>query len=149
MSKRLSTVQKVLELREHEAEQVELELARAREALLAERRRLEALDASLMQAIDNHDRAGVIMSSYEAGMFFNFCSDLQRRMKEQGVEIDLKMIALQQKQKALIRAHREKAVLQSLRDRILGEQRTMDLRAEQAEMDAMYLMRKGHDNEAF
>lgn len=149
MNNRLRTVQRVLELREHEAEQVELELVRAREALHAERRRLESLDASLMQTIESQDRTGVMMSSFEVGMFYKFCSDLQRRMKEQNEEIDLKMTVLEEKQKALIGAHREKTVLQSLRDRILGEQRLLDLRAEQAEMDAMYLMRTGHDNEVF
>jgi len=135
--RRQKTVSKVLELKGFAKEQLEVEVRRTRDELNSEVTALEHLEGRLEHTITefNSRQNNSLINTNEVGLFYDYLLYLNRQIGRQREVVQRKLLELEEKQKAMLEAYKEKRLLEILHDKALrGEMRKI-LLSEQKEMD--------------
>lgn len=135
--KRQKTVSKILELKGFAKEQLEVEVRRTRDELNSEVTALDHLEGRLEHTITefNSRQNGGSINTNEVGLFYDYLLYLNRQIGRQREVVQRKLLELEEKQKAMLEAYKEKRLFEILHDKALhGEMRKTLLR-EQKEMD--------------
>ncbi|MFW6118973.1 MAG: flagellar export protein FliJ [Planctomycetota bacterium] len=127
--------QKILEVREHQEKQLEIELARIDESIRMqrqERRRWEGVRDELLEALGRARRRGDMVEAAQ-------CSDYLRHVRERiehfkNVEAEMKK-EREQVRSSLEDVLRSRKVLENYRDRLRGEFRSEREKAEEKVLD--------------
>ncbi|GAB4387975.1 MAG: hypothetical protein Kow0025_04610 [Thermodesulfovibrionales bacterium] len=145
--KKLKAASKALEYKSFRKEDAELRAASARRRLSEEEQELASIEETLARTVDmlRGGKGGSIMNVHEFELVHNYClhlggrADTQRARKEQSVR------ELAETQAALVEAHREARLLETLVERLGRERRKKADAADQKEADALYLSRRPND----
>ena len=134
---RLGTIGKVLQLKENREEEIESEVRALRNAVDVHRTRLGILEKSYMETLDtfNRKQGEGKLASHEMGIYYSYFFHLGKEMEAKKAEIARALSELDERQSALVAAHVETRVVESLKDRRSREYEKEDARRERKEMD--------------
>ena len=134
---RLGTIGKVLQLKERREEEIGLEVRGLRDAISAQETHLATLEGEYrdtLETFERRQREGSL-PPHEMGVFYSYLYHLSREMEAKRAEIARTLSALDAKHGALVEAHRETRVVESLRDRRSREYAREESHQERKEMD--------------
>jgi flagellar export protein FliJ len=142
--KKRKSISRVLELRALKKENAELEVARARNRLGAEEEKLASIDRTLAETVRmlQGDGEGSVIRVHEFELFQNYCLHLGDRLEAQMVEKQRSETELLRRQEALVEAHREKKLIETLLERLAREKEKEAGVLEQKDADSLYLTRR-------
>jgi flagellar export protein FliJ len=134
---RLGTIGKVLQLKENLEEEIECEVRALRNAVDVHRSRLGILEKSYIESLDSFNRKQLEggLAPHEMGIYYSYFFHLTKEMEAKKAEIARSLSDLDARQKALVAAHVETRVVESLKDRRSREFEKEDARKERKEMD--------------
>jgi len=134
---RLGTIGKVLQLKESREEEIECEVRALRNALSADQARLGILENSYMDTLETFNRKQHEgrLTPHEMGIFYTYFFHLNIEMEGKKADIARALSELDARQGALVAAHIETRVVESLKDRRSREYEKEDARRERKEMD--------------
>ncbi|MHB1012155.1 MAG: flagellar export protein FliJ [Desulfobacteria bacterium] len=134
---RLGTIGKVLQLRENREEEIECEVRALRNTVDVHRTRLGILEKSYVETLEtfNRNQREGRLASHEMGIYYSYLFHLGKEMEAKKAEIGRVLTELDEKQSALVAAHVETRVVESLKDRRSREYEKEDARRERKEMD--------------
>ena len=134
---RLGTIGKVLRLRENREEEIEFEVRTLRNAVDADQALLCILESSYMDTLEtfNRKQGEGRLASHEMGIYYSYFFHLSKEMEAKKAEIARTLSELDARQGALVAAHVETRVVESLKDRRSREYEKEDARQERKEMD--------------
>jgi flagellar export protein FliJ len=135
--KRLGTISKVLQLKERREEEIEFEVRSLRAAVSAHETWLASLEDAYMDALDmfNRKQRDGSLPPHEMGIYYSYFGHLHKEMEDKKADIARDLAALNARQGALVEAHKETRVVESLKDRRSLEQAKEETRRERKEMD--------------
>lgn len=141
---RLGTIGKVLQLKENREEEIEGEVRALRNAVAAEQARLGILENSYMDSLEMFNRKQLDgrLAPNEMGIYYSYLFHLTKEMEAKKAEIARALSALDARQDALVVAHKETRVVESLKDRRSREYEKEDARRERKEMDFLSSTRR-------
>jgi flagellar export protein FliJ len=141
---RLGTIGKVLQLKENREEEIECEVRALRNAVAAEQARLGILENSYMDSLEMFNRKQLEgrLAPNEMGIYYSYLFHLTQEMEAKKAEIARALSALDARQDALVVAHKETRVVESLKDRRSREYEKEDARRERKEMDFLSSTRR-------
>ena len=141
---RQKAVSKVLELKGFTKEQLESEVRAIRDKLNSEQTRLDALEQSYKKTSDElADRQlSNTMPVQELNLFYAYLKHLTKQTELQKQLVAIRARELDEKQQAMIEAHKERRLVEILYDKIVRTNRKEADRDEQKEADSSYLTRK-------
>jgi flagellar export protein FliJ len=134
---RLGTIRKVLQLKERREEEIEVEIRGLLNAVGAHETRLACLEDAYLDTLDDFNRKqhNGSLPPHEMGVYYSYFSHLHKEMEVKKAEIARVLSALDAKQGALVEAHKETRVVESLKNRRSREQVKEETRRERKEMD--------------
>lgn len=134
---RLGTIGKVLQLKENREEEIECEVRALRNAVGADQTRLGILENSYMDTLEvfNRKQGEGRLAPHEMGIYYSYIFHLNKEMEAKKAEIARALSELDARQGALVAAHKETRVVESLKDRRSREYEKEDARRERKEMD--------------
>lgn len=134
---RLGTIGKVLQLKESREEEIECEVRALRNALSADQTRLGILENSYMDTLEmfNRKQREGRLAPHEMGIFYSYFFHLNIEMEGKKADIARALSELDARHGALVAAHIETRVVESLKDRRSREYEREDARRERKEMD--------------
>jgi flagellar export protein FliJ len=136
---RLGTINKVLHLKERREEEIELEVRELRDAVAVQEMRLASLEEAYMDTVGafhrKQDAGG--LGPNEMGVYYSYLYHLQKEMDSKKAEIARSLSALDAKHGALVEAHKETRVVESLKDRRSREFAKEESRLERKQMDSL------------
>lgn len=134
---RLGTIGKVLRLRENREGEIECEVRALRSAVDEEQARLCVLESTYMDTLETFNRMQYEgrLSPHEMGIYYSYLFHLDKKMDAKKAEIARALSELDARQVALVAAHVERRVVESLKDRRSRENKSEDTRQERKEMD--------------
>jgi len=134
---RLGTIGKVLQLKENREEEIECEVRALRNAVGAHQTRLGILENSYMDTLEtfNRKQREGKLAPHEMGIYYSYIFHLGKEMEAKKAEIARALSELDERQSALVAAHVETRVVESLKDRRSREYEEEDARRERKEMD--------------
>jgi flagellar export protein FliJ len=134
---RLGTIGKVLQLKENREEEIECEVRALRNAIGADQARLGILENSYMDTLEtfNRKQREGRLAPHEMGIYYSYLFHLSKEMDAKKAEIARALAELDARQGALVEAHMETRVVESLKDRRSREYEKEDARRERKEMD--------------
>ncbi|MFN3480474.1 MAG: flagellar export protein FliJ, partial [Thermodesulfovibrionales bacterium] len=137
-------IEKIINLKGFTREQLELEARRRREELRIENERLEDLENLFNETINRFSEKQKTghLDTKEISLFYDYISHMERRIKEQKKVVHKKRELLLEKEKEVMKAHREKRLLEILHDSLIKEEMKEALTREQKDMDLDFLMRR-------
>lgn len=142
--RRIRSASRVLELKEREKEQKEIEVKQAREAADREQERLDVFERTIQETMNSlrEKQADEFINAQELGLFYDYCAHMDVRIELQKIALDRCSEELETKEKALLEAYKEKRALELFRDRLLSQKTREDVKTEQKQMDAVVLSRR-------
>lgn len=137
-------IEKVINLKSFTKEQLELEARKRREELRIENEKLENLENLFNETITRFSEKQVSghLNTKEISLFYDYISYMERRIKEQKKVVHKKRELLLEKERQVMKAHREKRLLEILHDSAIKEEMKEALTREQKDMDLDFLMRR-------
>jgi flagellar export protein FliJ len=134
---RLGTIGKVLQLRENREEEIEFEVRALRNAVDADRALLVILESSYTESLETFHRKQREgrLAPHEMGIYYSYFFHLSKEMEAKKAGIARALSELDARQGALVAAHVETRVVESLKDRRSREYEKEDARRERKEMD--------------
>lgn len=137
-------IEKVINLKGFTKEQLELEARKRREELRIENERLENLENLFNETINkfSEKQNSGHLDTKEISLFYDYISYMERRIKEQKKVVHKKRELLLEKEREVMKAHREKRLLEILHDSAIKEEMKDTLMREQKDMDLDFLMRR-------
>jgi flagellar export protein FliJ len=134
---RLGTIGKVLKLKENKEEEIECEVRALRNAVGADQTHLGILENSYMDTLEmfNRKQREGRLAPHEMGIYYSYFFHLNKEMDAKKAEITRALSELDARQGALVEAHMETRVVESLKDRRSQEYKKEDARRERKEMD--------------
>lgn len=143
MSK-ISTVKKVLQIKDHRKEEIELEVRNVSNMINMAQNELNSLERQFAEATDifNERQSKRDMDINETGLFYNYFMQLTEGMNNRKKEIQKRLEELDLRRNELIEAFKETKLLEILKGKMIKEDnREKDISA-QKEMDFMFLSRR-------
>lgn len=137
-------IEKVINLKSFTKEQLELEARKRREELRIENERLENLENLFNETINKFSERhhSGHLNTEEISLFYGYISYMERRIKEQKRVVHKKRELLLEKEREVMKAHREKRLLEILHESAIKEEMKKALTREQKEADLDFLMRR-------
>ena len=134
---RLGTIGKVLQLKESREEEIECEVRALRNAVGADQARLDILEETYRDTLEIFHRRQREegLAPHEMGIYYSYLFHLDKEMEAKKAEIARALSELDTGQCALVAAHVETRVVESLKDRRSRENEKEDARRERKEMD--------------
>lgn len=137
-------IEKVINLKSFTREQLELEARKRREELRIENEKLENLENLFNETINkfSEKQNSGHLNTKEISLFYDYISYMERRIKEQKKVVHKKRELLLEKEREVMKVHREKRLLEILHDSAIKEEMKEALTREQKDMDLDFLMRR-------
>ena len=134
---RLRTIGKVLQLKENREEEIGCEVRALRNAVGADQARLGILEDTYRDTLEifNRRQREEGLAPHEMGIYYSYFFHLSKEMEAKKAEIARALSELDAGQRALVEAHVETRVVESLKDRRSREYEKEDARLERKEMD--------------
>ncbi|MCL1926692.1 MAG: flagellar export protein FliJ [Syntrophorhabdaceae bacterium] len=142
MNKQLGTINKVLHLKEQLEEEIELEVRRMRDHISMLQTRLSVLEDTYMETQNkflDKQMAGEL-ALQEMGIYQSYLFHLHVEMEKRKAEIARALIALDARHEALVEAHKETRLVETLKERREKENAKEEMRQERKEMDSISSM---------
>lgn len=136
MSK-LGTISKILQIKEWKEREIEQEVRALRDVVSAHERRLGSLESAFMDTLETfHRKQGDgSLRPHEMGIYYSYFSHLQKEMDAMREDLARVLSALDRRQFALVEAHKETRVVETLKDRQHREHAKEESLRERKEMD--------------
>jgi flagellar FliJ protein len=147
MSKRLATINKVLNLKEQKEEEIGIEVRNMLDQVQIKQQRLSSLEEAYTETQDTFISKQIdgTLALQEMGIYQSYLFHLQVEMDNQKAEIARALVALDARRDALLEAHKETRLVEALRERKQKENAREDMKQERKEMDSLSLsLRKDH-----
>ena len=147
MSKRLSTIDKVLNLKEQKEEEIGIEVRNMLDQVQIKQQRLSSLEEAYSETQDTFisKQMDGTLALQEMGIYQSYLFHLQIEMDNQKAEIARALVALDARRDALLEAHKETRLVEALKERKQKETAREDMKQERKEMDSLSLsLRKDH-----
>jgi flagellar export protein FliJ len=141
---RRKTVTKVLELKSLTKEQLEIEGIKTRDELNTEKARHELLEETLQNSVaefSERQKDGLI-DIQEVDLFYNYIIHLSRKIEKQKDVVLQKAAELEDKQKAVLEAYKEKKLFEIMNGKLLFESAKELITEEQKEMDYNFISKR-------
>ncbi|MFN3395338.1 MAG: flagellar FliJ family protein [Thermodesulfovibrionales bacterium] len=137
-------IEKVINLKSFTKEQLELEAKKRREELRIENEKLENLENLFNETINkfSEKQNSGHLNTKEISLFYDYISYMERRIKEQKKVVHKTRELLLEKEREVMKAHREKRLLEILHDSAIKEEMKEALAREQKDLDLDFLMRR-------
>lgn len=137
-------IEKVINLKSFTREQLELEARKRREELRIENEKLENLENLFNETINkfSEKQNSGQLNTKEISLFYDYISYMERRIKDQKKVVHKKRELLLEKEREVMKVHREKRLLEILHDSAIKEEMKEALTREQKDMDLDFLMRR-------
>jgi len=137
-------IQKVLELKGLTKDQLEISFQKSRDALEVENTKLDSAVRTFERTLDefnNRHKEGSIYMQ-ELDFFYTYLSYLNGQIEQQKQTVSSRLAEVEQIQKTLVKAYKEKKIFEIFYGKILDEEKRETLKVEQKEADFQYLSRK-------
>ena len=147
MRKRLETINKVLNLKEQQEEEIGIEVKNMLDQVHIKQQRLLSLEEAYNETQDTFmsKQMDGTLALQEMGIYQSYLFHLQMEMDNQKAEIARALVALDARRDALMEAHKETRLMEALKERKEKENAREDMRQERKEMDSLFLsQRKDH-----
>lgn len=133
----LGTIRKVLQLKERREEEIELEVRELRDAVSAQETLLGSLERAYVETLESFARRqrDGSLPPHEMGVFYSYIYHLSQQMDAKKAEIARTLSALDARHGALVEAHKETRIVESLKDRRSLDYAKEESRQERKEMD--------------
>jgi len=142
MNKRLGTINKVLYLKEQLEEEIELEVRRMRDNISMLQTRLSLLEDTYTETqnefMDKHMKGTLALQ--EMGIYQSYLFHLHVEIESRKAEIARALIALDARHEALVEAHKETKLVETLKERREKENAKEEMKQERKEMDSISSM---------
>jgi|Deesub1362A_J573_1020465.scaffolds.fasta_scaffold00398_15 flagellar export protein FliJ len=144
--RRLKTVSKVLQFKDYQKEERELEVKKVRDLVALEQAKLDSVEKTLKEAASMlQPKDGTFTNVHEIELFYEYYLHLDEKLKMQKATLAQKLEELDDKQNALLEVYREKKALETLKNRMIQEGLRETSLMEQKEMDSLFLSRRTED----
>jgi flagellar export protein FliJ len=145
MTRQQKTVAKILELKEFNTEQLEVETRNARTRLNTEEERLAQLDGEYRDRSNDLSRKQTegTIAVHEMDLYYTYLKHLGKLIEKQKGIVAVRAAELDQRQRAMVAAYQEQRLLEKLQDKMLHEQVREAEQGEQKQADYQFLTRKG------
>jgi len=144
MTRRQKTVNKVLELKGYNREQLKLEVKRARDAYHEEKEKLDCLEEELKVHHDEfslkQDRGSIGIRDID--LFYLYFKHLGELVEQQKKCVLVRQLELDEKMKAMHEAYKEQRLMEILHGKIAHEELKAAIHGTQKEMDYQFLSRR-------
>jgi flagellar export protein FliJ len=137
-------IQKVLELKGLTKDQLEISFQKSRDELEMENTKLDSTVRTFERTLNEFNRRheeGPIHSQ-ELDFYYTYLSYLNGQIDQQKQTVSSRLAEVEQIQKTLVNAYKEKKIFEIFYDKILDEEKRETLKVEQKEADFQYLSRK-------
>jgi flagellar export protein FliJ len=133
----LGTIGKVLQLKEQREDEIENEVRELRNVISAHQAHLARLEDAYMDTLEvfNGKRSREALAAHEIGIYYSYLFHLTKEMEEKKREIAGALSALDARREALVEAHKETKVVESLKEKRSRECVREEARRERREMD--------------
>ena len=147
MTQKLLAIRSVLRLKERAKEDREAAVKRVMEQILREEQHLVSLEEMFRNAAATYElkHRDPALKAREIELYTRYFSQLTEQIGVKKKAILERMTELQKTQFQLLETHREKKVIESLKDKIVRDEKREHDRAEQKEMDHLFLTRRRAD----
>lgn len=137
------TLTKVIELKEFKQDQIESELKHTRDVLNMEKEKLEHLERMFRKTDSrlNSFRSREPMNVSEISIYYDYLAYLNRKIEEQKNVVFRVAAELELKKAEMFEIHKERRVVEKLRDKILDAENRHLLKTEQKEADYNFISR--------
>ena len=146
MSK-LQTVTKVLQIKDRKKEDLKIEVKKAKDTVSREQTFLDTLEKDFENAaagyVEKNDGSPIDVRELE--LYSDYFSQLHKTIDGQKSKVIEKSRELDEKQKDLFEAHREKKLLEVMQGKIVREDTRLRELTEQKEMDLMFLQKRSRE----
>lgn len=138
------TLTKIIEFKKFKKEEIEIEVKRLKDALDVEMAKLDSLEGKLKDSIEkfNVKQKDNFINGQEIEFFYNCFSYFNSEAVRQKKVVVSKRIELEEKQKTMLAAYKEKRLLEIMHDKIVTEGIKEAMRIEQKEADSDFLSKK-------
>jgi flagellar export protein FliJ len=137
-------IQKVLELKGLTKDQLEISFQKSRDELEMENTKLDStvrtFERTLAEFNNRHKEGSIYMQ--ELDFYYAYLSYLNEQIEQQKHTVSSRLAEVEQIQKTLVNAHKEKKIFEIFYGKILDEEKRETLKLEQKEADFQYLSRK-------
>ena len=147
MSK-LTTVSKILKIKDFRKDELEAEVKKVHELIRVEQELLASLERIFADTVEKYEKRQheTSVTAHEFELFSNYFSQLYDNMEHQKRSIMSRIEELNEIQRALVEAYRDKKLLEKLQEKIRKELAKEQDLAEQKESDFHFLARR-HDRD--
>jgi flagellar export protein FliJ len=130
-------MQRLLDLKGITKKQLERSFMSSREALEIESAKLDCTVSILDRTVNefNRKQEGTRINAQELDYFYNYFAYLNRQIEQQEQTVSEKVTEVEVKQKALMKAHREKRLCEILYEKITDAEARETIKMEQKEAD--------------
>jgi flagellar export protein FliJ len=137
-------IQKVLELKGLTKDQLEISFQKSRDELEMENTKLDSTVRTFERTLAEFNRRqekGPIYTQ-ELDFYYTYLSYLNGQIEQQKQTVSSRLAEVEQIQKTLVKAYKEKKIFEIFYGKILDEEKRETLKVEQKEADFQYLSRK-------
>jgi flagellar export protein FliJ len=137
-------IQKVLEVKGLTKDQLEISFQKSRDELEMESTKLDSAVRTFERTLDEFNRRnkeGPILTQ-ELDFYYTYLSYLNEQIEQQKHTVSSRLAEVEQIQKTLVNAHKEKKIFEIFYGKILDKEKREILKLEQKEADFQYLSRK-------
>jgi len=144
MTRQQKTVAKMIELKEFNTEQLEVEVRHARMRLTNEENNLAELVGRYDHTSDDFSRkhGSDGLPVQEVDLFYTYLKHLAILIEKQKGIVAVRSAEFEDKQQAMMAAYREQRLLEILQDKMQQERTRQSVKGEQKEADYQFLTRK-------
>ncbi len=145
MTRQQKTVEKILELKEFNTEQLEAETRNAGRRLNAEEERLAQLELECRDRSDDFCRKQTeeTIAVHEMDVYYTYLKHLGKLIEKQKGLVAVRAAELDERRRAMVAAYQEQRLLEKLQDKMLHAQAREAAQSEQKQADYQFLTRKG------
>jgi len=137
-------IQKVLELKGLTKDQLEISFQKSRDELEMENTKLDStvrtFERTLAEFNRRHEKGPI--HTQELDFYYTYLSYLNGQIEQQKQTVSSRLAEVEQIQKTLVKAYKEKKIFEIFYGKILDEEKRETLKVEQKEADFQYLSRK-------
>ncbi|MBF0565399.1 MAG: flagellar FliJ family protein [Nitrospirae bacterium] len=139
----VKTLERIQQLREYKKNEIAQEVRRAAMFLHMEEKNLGLMETELNENIIALDKKKIApaTSIHEITLFYDYIDTMYRKIDGQKVIINKIAMELAAKERELLEAFKDVKVIETLKDKIVNEEKKRQSTLEQKTMDYLYLSR--------
>ncbi|MEO5356624.1 MAG: flagellar export protein FliJ [Nitrospirae bacterium YQR-1] len=140
---RVDTLKRILQVKEYQKSEAEIELQRAWKVLRTEQDTLAMLERLLADntAVLDKKKTSRNINVYELTLYYDYIESLYKKIDKQNKVIIDKTAEVEKRQAELTEAYKEMKTVEILKDRVVKDEQKKSERQAQREMDFIYLSR--------